>query len=125
MASLSDSFDPFVNVHILIAADVMVGYFTGRPAWMDEGFYPVEEHLLKGFDANDKDAVLFVDIAGGVGHYTEQFRSRFPNTSGRLVLQDLPGVIQSSGDLHPRIEKIEYDFLTEQPVKGIIETHSR
>lgn len=96
----------------------MAGYQLGRPAWMDEGFYPVRQRLIDGFDTKSKDATLLVDIAGNIGHYTEQFRSKFPDAPGRLIVQDLPIVIQGIQDLHPRIEKMEHDFFTEQPIKG-------
>lgn len=96
----------------------MAGYLLGRPPWMEDDFYPAKERLIKGFDAENKDAVMFVDIAGGFGHYTEQFRSKFPDVPGRLIVQDLPVVIDQVQGLHPRIEKMGYDFLTEQPVKG-------
>ncbi|KAI0892182.1 S-adenosyl-L-methionine-dependent methyltransferase [Annulohypoxylon nitens] len=93
-------------------------YLLGRPGWMDEGFYPVKERLFDGFDTSNKDAVLLIDVGGGFGHYTEELLSKFPNCPGRLILQDLPPVIGRIQQLHPRIEKMEYDFFTEQPVKG-------
>lgn len=96
----------------------MAGYHLGRPSWSDEGFYPVKERLLEGFDLGNNDAVLLVDLGGGIGHYTEQFRSGFPDAPGRLILQDLPVVLGQVQGLHPRIERMEYDFFTEQPVKG-------
>ena len=103
--------------------DLMDGYHLGRPAWVDEGFYPVRERLIEGFDTASKDAVLLVDVAGGIGHYTDQFRSRFPDAPGRLVLQDLPVVIEQIQELHPRIERMGHDFFEEQPVKGERRTH--
>lgn len=81
---------------------------------MDEGFYPVKERLFDGFDTSNKDAVLLIDVGGGFGHYTEELLSKFPNCPGRLILQDLPPVIGRIQQLHPRIEKMEYDFFTEQ-----------
>ncbi|XXH04676.1 hypothetical protein Hte_011096 [Hypoxylon texense] len=84
--------------------DHMHGYLLGRPRWMDEGFYP--------------DAVLLVDVAGGFGHYTEGFLSKYLDAPGRLILQDLPPVLGQIQQVNPRIEKMEYDFFTEQPVKG-------
>lgn len=98
--------------------DHMHGYLLGRPAWMDEGFYPTKQRLVDGFDRENKDAVMLVDVAGGFGHYTDQFRSKLPDAPGRLILQDLPGVLGQIQGLHPRIERMEYDFYTEQPVKG-------
>ncbi|KAF2262889.1 hydroxyindole O-methyltransferase [Lojkania enalia] len=98
--------------------DHMAGYLLGRPSWSDEGFYPVKKRLLEGFDLGNNDSVLLVDIGGGIGHYTEQFRSKFPDAPGRLILQDLPVVLGQIQGLHPRIERMEYDFFTGQPVKG-------
>ncbi|KAK7908962.1 S-adenosyl-L-methionine-dependent methyltransferase [Apiospora marii] len=100
--------------------DHMQAYLLGRPQWMDEGFYPIQERVLDGFAtaADIDDAVLFVDVAGGLGHYTEALLSKFPAIPGRLILQDLPPVIESIQELHPRIERMGYDFFTEQPVKG-------
>lgn len=66
---------------------------------------------------NIDDVVLFVDVAGGLGRYTEALLAKFPGIPGRLILQDLPPVIESIQELHPRIERMEYDFFTEQPIK--------
>lgn len=52
----------------------MGGYRQGRPSWMDSNFYPVEERLIKDMDTND-DAVLLVDIGGGLGHDLTEFMS--------------------------------------------------
>ncbi|KAI0104310.1 S-adenosyl-L-methionine-dependent methyltransferase [Nemania sp. FL0031] len=96
----------------------MHGYSLGRPGWMEDGFYSVKERLFDGFDTINKDAVLLVDIAGGVGHYMEGFLSKFPDAPGRLILRDLPSVLEHIRHPHPRIERMAYDFFTEQPVKG-------
>lgn len=39
---------------------------------------------------------------------------------GRLVLQDLPEVVEQARGmfLHPRIELMAHDFFTEQPIQG-------
>jgi len=113
----------------------MGGYRQGRPSWMDPTFYPVEERLFEGVDTTD-DTALLVDVGGSFGHDLEEFRcvailtwshwstnktsrSKYPNAPGRLVLQDLPDVIDSIQNLHPKIERMKHDFLTEQPVKGM------
>lgn len=96
----------------------MHGYFMGRPAWAEAGFYPAKERLIDGFDSESKDSMLLVDIASGFGHYTEQFRAMFPDTPGRLILQDLPRVIEQIQDIHPHIEKMSHDMFTKQPIKG-------
>lgn len=51
----------------------MSGYRQGRPSWMDPNFYPVEEQLIKGMRTSH-DAVMLVDIGGGLGHDLEEFR---------------------------------------------------
>lgn len=95
----------------------MGGYRQGRPSWMDKGFYPVQERLVDGFD-NASDAALLVDIGGGLGHDLDEFRRKYPDAPGRLVLQDLGPVLGQIKQLDSKIERMEYDFYTEQPVKG-------
>ena len=95
----------------------MGGYHQGRPSWMGRGFYPVEERLIYGAQAQ-QDAPFLVDIAGGVGHDLEEFLHKVPQAPGRLVLQDLASVIDQAHGLGGRIHKMVYDFYTEQPVKG-------
>jgi hypothetical protein len=95
----------------------MLGYFTGRPAWVEEKLFPANERIVKGA-RQDRDSVMLVDVGGGIGHYIDQFRVRFPDVPGRLVLQDLPAVVDSVQSLHPSIEKMAHDFFTEQQIKG-------
>lgn len=98
----------------------MTAYHQGRPSWMDEGFFPVPS-LTEGLDISAED-VLLVDVGGGVGHDLTEFRRKWPNIPGRLVLEDLPEVIdqakaqnQATASL---IEPVVHDFFAEQPVKG-------
>ncbi len=93
----------------------MGGYRQGRPSWMDPDFYPVQERLLPGLSPDD---VLLVDIGGGLGHDLDEFRRKHPNAPGRLVLQDLPIVIDQVKTLDEKVERMAYDFHTEQPVVG-------
>lgn len=66
-----------------------------------------------------KDDVLFVDVAGGRGHDVTKFRKSFPHLPGRCILQDLPGTIAEVKQAPPeRVELMEYDFFTPQPLKG-------
>ncbi|EGO55973.1 hypothetical protein NEUTE1DRAFT_68062 [Neurospora tetrasperma FGSC 2508] len=98
----------------------MGSYAFGRPTWVDEGFYPIGERLLEGFDDEDETAALLVDIGGSIGHDLQKFRDAFPEAKGRLVLQDLEPVVAQvkETELDASIERMAYDFLTEQPVKG-------
>ena len=97
----------------------MGGYALGRPGWVDSAVYPVRENLIDGFIA-DRNAVMLVDVGGGVGHDLELFLRAYPDVPGRLVLQDQPSVIDGipADGLDPRIERAADNFFTEQPVRG-------
>jgi hypothetical protein len=36
-----------------------------------------------------------VDVAGGRGHDLKKFRAKFPHAPGRLIVEDLPQVLES------------------------------
>ncbi|KAF2875904.1 S-adenosyl-L-methionine-dependent methyltransferase [Massariosphaeria phaeospora] len=95
----------------------MGGYSQGRPSWMDAGFYPIEERLIGAVGGSDDTATL-VDVGGSLGHDIAKFNKKYPNAPGRLILQDLPVVINAIQELDPKIKRMTHDFLTEQPVKG-------
>jgi hypothetical protein len=80
--------------------------------WFD--FFPTEER----FGSTDPNAPLLVDIGGGLGHDLAAFHSRFPSLPGRLILQDLPQVINNINELSPSIERNIHDFFKPQPIKG-------
>ena len=64
-----------------------------------------------------KTDVLLVD-----GHDLVSFRSRHPDMTGRLILQDLPGAIEAAraaGEVKEmNIEALEHDFLTPEAICG-------
>ncbi|KKY22658.1 putative hydroxyindole o [Phaeomoniella chlamydospora] len=95
----------------------MGAYHQGRPSWMDEDFYPVESSLVKGA-RTDADAVMLVDVGGSLGHDIVEFYHKHPKAPGRLVLQDLPAVIEHVKDIERTIEPMSHDFFTEQPIRG-------
>lgn len=65
-----------------------------------------------------------VDVGGGQGHDLAEFRARFPDVEGRLVLQDQASTLDRAGGIVPTdVEVMAHDFFTEQPVKGPIPTH--
>ncbi|PHH76530.1 hypothetical protein CDD82_3954 [Ophiocordyceps australis] len=97
--------------------DHISGYDLGRLPWMAPGFYPVKERLITGADA-DPEAPFLVDIAGNVGHDLARFYKCYPSVPGKLILEDLPSVINTIQDLDPAIIRIGYDFHTKQPIQG-------
>ncbi|KAL2020049.1 hypothetical protein VTK56DRAFT_8952 [Thermocarpiscus australiensis] len=106
----SVSIGPQTNHH-------MGSYRQGRLPWMNPKLYPVEETLFAGADASPG-APLVVDVAGGLGHDINEFKKFYPNHPGKLILQDLPVVIQDVRGIDLEIQLMSHDFLTEQPVKG-------
>lgn len=73
--------------------------------------YPAMERLKQ----DDPDRVLFVDVGGGLGHQVRKFGERYPSLPGKLVLEDLPEVIDQAVNVPETITKIAYDFFTPQP----------
>ena len=92
-------------------------YSLGRPSWMDNGFYPVRNLVDTTSITNDD--VLLVDIGGSIGHDLAEFKSKWPDLPGRLILQDLPAVVANADGLHETIEVMPHDFFTPQPVQGM------
>lgn len=97
--------------------DHMSGRRLGRLPWMHPSLYPVQERLIDGA-STDPDAPFLVDIGGSMGDDLAEFLHYYPKAPGRLVLQDLPVVIDQIKRLDPVIIRMGYDCLTEQPVKG-------
>ena len=82
-----------------------------QESWVD--LYP-SESLLEG--PNEPGAIL-VDVAGGGGHDIEAFLQKFPQTAGRLVLQDRPEEVRAA-KVSEGIARMPHDIFTPQPVKG-------
>ncbi len=78
--------------------------------WLD--FFPVEKKL----QVQSASDVVLVDIGGGRGKDIQAFHEKFPSLQGRLVLQDLPHVLDTA-DLPSVIEIRPHSFFDEQPVK--------
>ena len=87
----------------------------GRVDWLD--FYPFEERIVHGFQ-NKNDAVLMVDIGGGLGHVIESVLDKHPGLEGRCILQDLSETIKQSQPSKAGMEAMAHDFFSPQPIKG-------
>lgn len=92
----------------------MEGHRANCPYWTS--WFPVERLLLDGERTDGR--TLLVDIAGGRGHDLMEFRQRFPDAHGDLVLEDLPAVIEDIQILDEDIKRVKHDFFQPQPVKG-------
>ena len=90
----------------------------GKTMWADEGAYPVRERLGKA----DESDVLVVDVGGGAGHDLLGFRARHPDLKGRLVLQEMPYMVEKAreeGACAGVVELMGHDFYGPQPVEGL------
>ena len=86
---------------------------AGTEEWFN--FYPVEDRL--GVVSENQEPLL-VDVGGGIGQNLIAFKSRFPNLSGRLILQDGPSMIKQIKYLPAGIEAMYHPPFRPQPVKG-------
>ena len=67
----------------------------------------------------DPKAVIFVDVGGGNGHEAISLHESHPEIPGRLIIQDLPSMIDKVKENPPRdIELMPYDFFNPQPIRG-------
>jgi hypothetical protein len=96
--------------------DLMAGQKMNRVDWFT--FADAKSILLDGYNDGIGGSVLMVDVGGGRGGDLDSFRSSHPDVGGKLVLQDLPPVIEDIKDLHEDIVRVKHDFFTPQPVKG-------
>ena len=96
--------------------DYMAVRRLGLSTWHEN--FPFARELGPGAKRGP-DAVLLVDVGGNWGHEVASFHEAHPNIPGRLILQDLPSMIETVRSRPPKdIELMSYDFFTEQPVKG-------
>ncbi|CAG7969508.1 unnamed protein product [Penicillium olsonii] len=91
----------------------MEGSRDERAHWAD--WFPVEAQLLNGSLA---DRPLLVDVGGNRGHELTGFKEKFPVGAGKLVLEDLPSVIEDIQSLDGDIQRVKHNFFDPQPVKG-------
>ena len=88
----------------------------GHSLWYE--MFPMAS-ILGPNTKTDPQAVLLVDVGGNKGHEVASFHGAHPDLPGRLILQDLPSMIERvRKNPLTDIELMPYDFFTPQPVKG-------
>jgi ubiquinone/menaquinone biosynthesis C-methylase UbiE len=72
-----------------------------------------------------RNTTIFVDVGGGAGHQAINFKQKFPELPGRVIVQDLPYSIVMVGDESRAtgVEYIIYNFFRSQPIKGGFNCH--
>ena len=77
--------------------------------------YPVREETA---GLTDPERPLYVNIGGGIGHQCAQFKVKYPDLPGRIILEDLPATVAEALPT-PGVENLAHDFFTPQPIKGM------
>jgi hypothetical protein len=79
-------------------------------------FYPVAEKLqVSTSSASD---VLLVDVGGGHGQAIAGFKDKNPTAIGKLIVQDLPVVVDSITQLPSGLTAMSHNFFEPQPIIG-------
>lgn len=99
----------------------MAGRRAEQLKWID--WFPIQERIVEGFE-DGEGSVLMVDVAGGRGHDLTEFHAKFPQTPGRLILEDMPQVLEGMTS-SPGIECQPIDLFEPQPIKGDTPAPSR
>jgi hypothetical protein len=79
----------------------------------------VDVTSVLGTNTGQDEDVLLVDIGGGSGHDIMEFHAKQPYVKGRLILQDLPEVVESVKDMPACIKAMAHDFFTPQSIIGM------
>ena len=85
----------------------MSGSRSTRSHWTD--WFPVESEIMSDAISGAND-ILLVDVGGGNGHDLTRFVTKYPSSCGRLILQDLPNLIENLQGLSPDIQAMGHDF---------------
>ena len=67
--------------------------------------------------ATSENNVLIINVGGGKGDLIERFRRQRSDLVGRMIVQDLPKVIEGRQAIEG-VELMMHDFFTAQPIKG-------
>lgn len=73
--------------------------------------------IAKHVEGSKDEDVIFVDVAGNVGHQCALLKGKLPDLKGRVILEDLPPVIASAIPI-PGLEPLGIDMWQGQPIKG-------
>lgn len=86
--------------------------FQNIPSWLDG----IDFQSTYANSSTSSD-VVFVDVGGGNGQECEKLRAKTPNLVGRVIHQDLAGVLERAPSVEG-VEKMVHDYFTPQKVEG-------
>lgn len=90
----------------------MDAQFSDLPSWLS--VVNPESEFFHNLGSRE---IAFVDVGGGNGQQAAALLKSCPKVTGRIIVQDRPDVLAKS-PVTDGIEKMAYNYLFEQPVKG-------
>lgn len=102
--------------HLSFFNDYMAHRRQPEVSWMS--VFPVACEI-QGWEADNQDKVVYVNIGGGIGHQCRQFKEKYPGVPGRVVLQDLEHSIDKALST-PGVENMTHNFFEPQPITSIV-----
>lgn len=103
----------YLNLNPIVPYHPLTDHFS-QMLWTID-IFPFATELSKV--PTSPETVLVVDVGGGKGHASSHIRATTKHISGRVILQDLPSVIEDITESLPGVERMPYDFFTPQPIK--------
>lgn len=97
--------------HMAYFNDFMATRRHSELSWLT--VYPVKEEAANW----PADKPLLVNVGGNIGHQCAEFKQKYPDVPGRVVLQDLQHSIDAALPT-PGVENLVHNFFESQPIKG-------
>ncbi|OBT49726.1 hypothetical protein VE04_09838 [Pseudogymnoascus sp. 24MN13] len=90
----------------------MEAQFASLPTWLD--VLPFDSEYAA---STTPETPTFVDVGGGNGQQCVALQKKYPALQGRIIRKHLPALLEKA--ITPdSVERMPYDYLVEQPVKG-------
>ena len=102
----------------MTAMGVFLGAFA-KDSPKPHEIYPIKERLIDGFDRRMNEH-LWVDIGGGLGHYTLATKQAHPSATGKFIVQEqepMVNVAKAQG-ADQELNFMPYNYFDPQPIKG-------
>lgn len=83
--------------------------------------YPVKQRLIQGAE-HVPETYIWVDVGGGMGLYTAALKRAYPSLPGKCVVQEQEAMVAVAKSLgaDKEVDYMSHDFLTDQPIKGML-----
>ncbi|KAL9614585.1 MAG: hypothetical protein Q9167_000954 [Letrouitia subvulpina] len=93
----------------------MAAQREGEANWLDS--FPFQDLVVSNRKPLTPERPTFVDVGGGIGHQSRNFKAHFPDLPGRVILQDSAKTIDSALKTEG-VEPMAHNFFNPQPIQG-------